>query len=251
MLHAKSMAVVIAYDIYKECCEGHMRAGEWRIDKPVDFYRFREKLAEQMLLYSPQERKYVGDDRFRVSTAQHVARRPLSSLSPEELSAASDVSSITRDSIKKMTGKRLCGDLDPLIDHLEHVQVLPNRNSKVCAVCGKDAYHYCKLCVGPDGKRGVAMHAAHSLTKGDGVACFFHYHNTHFYGLARNDFQIAGIKKQKWCMPSKEEQTVHRRKVKTIYEDYSIGRKTLNRSLIAPTATTTVAKPSDWNENCV
>ena len=34
------MAIVIAYDMYKECCEGNLRAGEWKQEKPVDFHRF-------------------------------------------------------------------------------------------------------------------------------------------------------------------------------------------------------------------
>ena len=72
MLHAKAMAVVVAYDIYKECCDGLMRAGEWKIEKPVSFHLFREKLAKQMLRYNPRDRKYVGDERFRTSTQQHT-----------------------------------------------------------------------------------------------------------------------------------------------------------------------------------
>ena len=68
MIHAKALAVVVAYDIYLECCEGLLRAGEWQQTQPVDFYSFREKLAKQMLQYSPRERKYPGDEKFRVST---------------------------------------------------------------------------------------------------------------------------------------------------------------------------------------
>ena len=51
MLHAKAMAVVVAYDIYLECSKGKLSA-EWKVEKPFDFYQFREKLAIQMLEYS-------------------------------------------------------------------------------------------------------------------------------------------------------------------------------------------------------
>jgi len=63
MLHAKALAVTVAYDIYLECSEGAMQQ-EWAMEKPVDFYTFREKLAKQMLAYSPQHRKYPGDEKF-------------------------------------------------------------------------------------------------------------------------------------------------------------------------------------------
>ena len=67
------------------------------------------------------------------------------------------------------------------------------------------------------------MHCSHSLTKGGtpgvgSVSCFLHYHNTNFYGLARNDFQIANIKKTEWKFPSKSDQAVHRKKVKRAQE---------------------------------
>jgi hypothetical protein len=35
-----------------ECCEGKLNA-EWKIEKPLNFWQFREKLSEQMLEYKP------------------------------------------------------------------------------------------------------------------------------------------------------------------------------------------------------
>jgi len=70
MLHAKALAVTVAYDIYLECAEGVMDLS-WKQEKPVDFHTFRKKLAKQMLAYSPQHRKYPGDEKFRPYT-----RRP-------------------------------------------------------------------------------------------------------------------------------------------------------------------------------
>ena len=63
MNHGKALAVVVAYDIYKECAEGKLDV-TWGVKKPVDFYRFHEKLAHQMLKYSPRDRKYPGDNQF-------------------------------------------------------------------------------------------------------------------------------------------------------------------------------------------
>ena len=62
MLHAKKFAIVTAYDLYLELCEGGVDP-EWRVSKHVDFHRFREKLAMQMLAYSPAKLKYPSDSK--------------------------------------------------------------------------------------------------------------------------------------------------------------------------------------------
>ena len=43
--------------MYLECCEGNLKP-EWKIDAPATFWRFREKLSEQMLQYDARERRY-------------------------------------------------------------------------------------------------------------------------------------------------------------------------------------------------
>jgi hypothetical protein len=60
MLHDKSMTIVTAYDMYKECAEGNLDLS-WKV--PIeDFHTFREKLSEQMLQYDPHHRLYHGDE---------------------------------------------------------------------------------------------------------------------------------------------------------------------------------------------
>lgn len=73
MLLAKAMAVAIAYDVYCECAEGKLD-DSWELEEPVDFYTFRECLAKQMLQYSPCDRKYPGDSKFRVAMEQDVEK---------------------------------------------------------------------------------------------------------------------------------------------------------------------------------
>eukprot|EP00978_Attheya_sp_CCMP212_P048336 scaffold506263_cov224-Attheya_sp.AAC.1 len=68
------MSVVVAYDMYKECCEGDLDP-EWKIEKPMDFYTFREKLSEQLLSYRPEARKYPGDENHRKSLQQSRQQR--------------------------------------------------------------------------------------------------------------------------------------------------------------------------------
>ena len=71
MCHAKSMAVVVAYDMYLEVAEGNLNPA-WKIANPVSFHRFREKLAIQMLEYDPRQRKYLGDE-YQQHNTRNVA----------------------------------------------------------------------------------------------------------------------------------------------------------------------------------
>jgi len=133
MLHAKAMAAVIAYDMYKECAEGHLRVGEWKLQKPVSFHCFRETLALQMMHYNPQKRMYPGDEKFRVSTQQHKKRHLMSSLSNGSHSANSRSSSpantcpLSHEDFGRGDDvtSRLCGDLMPLYKHLMLVFPFP------------------------------------------------------------------------------------------------------------------------------
>ena len=219
MLHAKGMAIVVAYDMYLECTEGNLESS-WKIDKPVTFHRFREKLAKKMLQYSPKNRKYLGDDKFRASTQQPKERRPASAASvasslSDSRSTEKSMTSITKDDLSAAEGRRLCGDLSAFCEHVESIQRIPNRNSKCCVVCGKDTYWVCMKCRGPDGNRGVAMHATTSEETGRSIPCMFHHHNESFFGLARNDYKLTGIKHKKdWSFPTADERRLHHHKIK-------------------------------------
>ena len=80
MNHGKALAIVVAYDIYKECCSG-MLDPSWA-SSTVDFHTFRERLAVQMLGYFPKHLKYKSDKQFKVSTqVLKVKRRNRSSVS--------------------------------------------------------------------------------------------------------------------------------------------------------------------------
>ena len=51
-LHAQSLGIIAAYDMYIECCEGGLDA-IWAVDvnKRMSFATFRMRLSEQMLAY--------------------------------------------------------------------------------------------------------------------------------------------------------------------------------------------------------
>ena len=227
MIHAKAMAVVVAYDMYLECCEGKLQAGDWKVNKPVDFHRFREKLATQMLKYTPADRKYPGDEYFCVCTQQTRKKRRAPPNRSDTLSSgsihtcASAASLLREDFLAKHVTNRLCGDLTVLCDHLKSIKALPNKQKKICVVCGRLAYHVCMKCKGPDGKAGVGMHPQPAKEgKGNPVACSIHHHNTAFFGLAKNDHDINDSVKRKrdWSFPSNETISAHASAVKQLLQ---------------------------------
>jgi hypothetical protein len=69
MLHGKALGLVVAYNMYVEVAEGKLKP-EWKVEEPLDFWRFREQLVKQMLAYKPSNRSYPGNSRMRASTQQ-------------------------------------------------------------------------------------------------------------------------------------------------------------------------------------
>lgn len=214
MIHCKAMTVVIAFDIYQELCEGRLDA-DWKM-KPVDFFTFREQLAIQMLQYTPGKRQYPGDGKFRVATQQHKKRRPdspsFASPRKRQKSQGTDsdsaASNISTEDLQRASG-RLCGVLDPLMNHLESIRRLPGHNAKVCAVCGKKAYEECKLCAKP-------LHYKNTQD-GMNVPCFFQYHNTSFFGLAKDDSCMVGSARGKFSLPTDDARKQHAEHLKELH----------------------------------
>ena len=52
MLHTKSLAMVVEYDIYKECAECGLDS-VWEIVHTIYFWKFGDVLYKKMLQYSP------------------------------------------------------------------------------------------------------------------------------------------------------------------------------------------------------
>jgi hypothetical protein len=51
------------------CTKGDIEPA-WKVEKPMYFWSFREKLSEQMLQYKPTRRKYPGDANMQAATQQ-------------------------------------------------------------------------------------------------------------------------------------------------------------------------------------
>ncbi|MGL5935918.1 MAG: hypothetical protein ACRCZI_09890 [Cetobacterium sp.] len=197
------MAIVIAYDIYLECSEGKLDP-TWKLvdpqgkPNPVSFHVFRETLARQMLAYNPANKKYLGDELFRATTVQTKAKRARSPVPPpQEGVIVSTEAGITEDALNLTSTKlRLCGFLGDVTEHFDSCQTMDDCKKLTCVYCGKLSYQFCNLC-------GVAVH---KFTQEDGQpACFFRYHDTGCFGLARSDFKITNKKQKEWSYPTLSE----------------------------------------------
>ena len=215
MNHAKALAVVTAYDMYKECAEGKINP-EWRVYKIVDFHRFRERLGQQMLTYDPRKRLYIGDEKFRVCTQQNQEQRRRTSPARSSSSSSQSTTSGIGDeecSSENASSTRLCGFLDTLFEHQESVKRFPGNNGRVCFVCGGRTSKSCTKC-------GVALHLLPPEGKQTKISCFMLYHNTGFFGLARQDCGIVRRRRRDWEFPSQEEMQLNSQQMRQIHKRY-------------------------------
>jgi hypothetical protein len=222
MIHAKAMAIVIAYDMYLECCEGNLDP-TWKVDKPVDFFTFRERLALQMLHYNPSQQKLPGDEKFRLNTSKPKAQRtPKEATTPggplffarcrkRKTRDDSPISSMIRPDHMIHARDRLCGDLTHLNLHINAKGTYPQTNTKVCAVCKKLAHEYCMKC-------NVALHYTNTQ-EGLDAPCFFLYHDTCYFGLAEVDRKITGARKSDFVIPDWDTRFCHATKMREIHDE--------------------------------
>lgn len=196
MIHGKSLAVVTAYDMYLEVATGDLDP-HLKIEKPMDFHTFRERLSEQMLQYNPTLRCYPGDQNMRVSTKQIRAERPRAPSHSED--------GVTLEQFRAATTgegndqlPRLCGDLSLLMLHIESLDTSLHHPKK-CCVCGEDCYAVCKVC----------SEAVHQPFAKKGKLCFFDRHNDAKFGLCRCDQPLLGKRKKDWTPPTNEKKAAN------------------------------------------
>ena len=201
--HVLAMAVVVAYDTYLEVAEGKVNPA-WKVENPLDFFTFCETLARQMLAYSPHHGKYLGDDKFRASTQYPKAKRSRSrSPVPPTIAAArghitTTSAGVTEDSLnEEFYNGRLCGFLDELRDHWNHCDTMADSKKLTCVYCGLLTYQFCSKCE-------VAIHKAKG--KDGDAPCFYYWHDTGCFGLAKEDFKTFPNKKLKnWTFPTDDD----------------------------------------------
>ena len=205
--HALSMAIVIAFDVYGECCNGDLEEN-WRNDNPVDFHKFRSILSKQMLAYCPKRLKYPGDQNMRSVTAIPRQRRRI------------NIPNVTAEQVqrnKRYRASRLCGDIDKLCSHVKKIEKL--RKPRVCAWCGSNTYSVCTLCKDDNGKP-VPLH--YNAKKGEcvGAMCFYNYHNDNMFGLGKNDYtRLLGGVKGNWRKPNRTEISQNKEHIESLLEE--------------------------------
>ena len=243
VLHAKAMAVVVAYDMYKEVAEGELNIN-WKLDekKVMNFWQFRDCLSIQLLTYDPKRCALPGDQYMRKVTqlAKRKRGRPRTILDIDEGSSSSEsasdddtgrsvrgggarsvrsrTSSQTREKgVRQLTQQlfdhakhqegRLCGNLTEYRKHYESLTSL--KNSRKCVVCSQPCYSLCGKCNKP-----IHAFKRNKANKATPETCFFDFHDDMFHGLAFIDC-VTSEEKQKWVPPGKMKRSKQRKYIKS------------------------------------
>jgi hypothetical protein len=237
MLHAKAMAVVVAYDIYLELAEGDVDP-EWKLvdgkgkPNPVSFHTFRETLGRQMTTYKPSNCHYLGDNKFREYTKQIKKKRarspvPVAAVGVDGTAITTTDAGVDAGSLENTSNaaRLSCGFIGELTEHFTACAGMEEGKKLKCAFCGKPTYQFCGLC-------GVAVHKFAKDGVGDGTtSCFFLYHDTGCFGLARDDWKMTNKKRMKdWSFPTATDMKNNHTQMKQLSEH-------LARSTAPPTGT--------------
>ena len=254
MLHAKAMTVVVAYDMYREVSEGNLNPS-WKIQKPMSYWEFRDRLGIQMLHYDPKYCIYPGDERMRPYTALNKVQRKKSqekvpdgtpSSSAKKRSRSERMPTVEEDQdevtseeeddfvpptlenmctedqfkrVKKQKNSRLCGNLNCIIHHISFLKKI--KCAKPCVVCGVDSYTSCSLC---PGNPGLHFYPTKGVAKGK--HCFLTYHSNDFFGLARDDTSLFhGRRFKDWKPPNTRMCKANAKHIATIEENLKNKKK--------------------------
>ena len=176
----------------------------------MDYFEFRERLANQMLAYCPKSEHLPGDQFMRAVTSipkANRASRPKSSRGEDN-----NVNRAQFSRAKRYKTSRLCGDLNKLCYHTS--SIIKMKKPRICAWCGENTYTMCGICKDTNGK-GIPLHynSKKQITK----RCFYDYHNDMKFGLGRNDMTqlLNGVKSQ-WIEPDDAVLRNHARVIKAI-----------------------------------
>ena len=194
-LHAQSLGIIAAYDMYIECCEGTLDAS-WAIPQKLrmSFSQFRIRLSEQMLTYNPVDNLYPGDKTFRISTKTHKTRRTSDEDGTVRVGPSAD--GVTLEQYKAaLESGRLCITLEQIREHFFSVYADKGNNQLACEVCGTKTIWRCGKCAKP-------MCTTRKRTWSGG-RCIFAYHSHDFFGLSRSDkVELEGKDIRTWTSPN-------------------------------------------------
>ncbi|KAL7425562.1 hypothetical protein ACHAXH_000395 [Discostella pseudostelligera] len=198
-LHAQSLGIIAAYDMYTECCEGSLDAA-WAIEvkNRMTFSQFRIRLSVQMLSYNPVDNMYPGDKTFRINTKTHKARRKSDVDNVDaRVGIGPSAEGATMDHYQAaLASGRLCSTLEEIREHFMSVYVDAGNNRLPCEACGTMTTWRCGLC-------DKAM-CTTIKRKWSGNKCILAYHSHEFFGLSRSDkAQLEGKDVRSWTAPNK------------------------------------------------
>jgi hypothetical protein len=232
--HGLSLAVVVAYGMYKECASEPLARAAFGFepdDEPfqlLSFHDFRDKLSGQGLAYSPLQRRYPGDSAMRAVTRLSMTQqkrmfknkneerrkpgRPKKKDDEEQDKTNAHVVKPGQLKIAKRfkVKSRLCGDLTAINHHIKEREQM--KHDQVCSYCGEPAYTRCTVC-----PEKPALHFYPSKGPNMGKSCFLDYHNDCCFGLARRDFPVLlGKRKSEWTPPSEKKKKANAKYIRNL-----------------------------------
>ena len=199
--HSYSLALVVAWDIYREVVEGKLDTRYYLPETDrLTFEQFRDLCSRAQLSYNPKKRLYPGDEYFTECTKENKRRRRI---------VKSTGTRATRPQVEEEMNApetRLCGDLKALTAHAMSVTKNKDNHYRGCAVCGKPTYFTCGLCGKPTHffnerpAKGVDLEQA--------KLCFLQLHDNGLFGLLccdRKLFYTGDKRLDSFNMPSDED----------------------------------------------
>lgn len=226
MIEALALAVVTAYDMYLEAASGSLDP-EWKLEEPMRFHTFRDRLSSQALLYKARNKFYPGDDKTRAFTqlatplkkmSRQVPNKKRTRIVARDVGTDGDRCANIEEYNEAKKKKRLCGDLGNLHEHLLSFCQPAARISHgaKCAVCEVKCYTKCLIC-------NVPLHNFPRKGKycGDNpfptLPCSIHYHNDVRFGLAfRDTKELESKKGVKWVLPCKAVQDANAKHIRNL-----------------------------------
>ena len=211
--HALSIAIVMAWDMYRECVTESQAHIAWGFDErdiarakksALDFKNFYGKLSLQALAYCPKQKHYLGDQNMREVTKLSKRKRGDSSTEVSESTSMPHNKNgiLSREQFnyiqkkRKLSDSRYCGDLSKFKKHLE------SKTSKItrlkCAVCGRPTRTKCGIC-------DIPLHDKPNSGEKKDKNCFIDYHDECMVGLCRTDCSLFSRKQNEWKSPTAEE----------------------------------------------
>ena len=187
--------------MYQECCEGGLCV-KWQLPekKRMGFRKYRLRLSEQMLTYSPKFNVYPGDENFREWTRRPKrVREPIKidkALINGQMLRAFKIARLETRLIKP----RMCGDLGAFEKHAQ--SMTKTTHKAACEICGKDTRYLCGLC-----NKRLCCYSGKNWS----VKCIAAYHSDNWFGLARSDAPLHGRLVKHWKRPTTAEKNANAR----------------------------------------